>query len=147
MGVDGLGESHAAFTRAHHENSAALLNLAEGRKKDAPRPAYDPNHPDNQWPVMLHHPAKGELTVGRSLKGISNPAERKAVTATNEEAVKAALKLGYRSEPYAKPQITVLDPAAEKAALVKQNEEVRGQLAELADKLAKLEAAAASEAK
>lgn len=138
MGADGLGESLAAHVESHESNTKQLLNLAEGKKKTDPRPFYNPDHPDNAWPVMLHHPGKSELTVGRTLKGVTSAAERAQVTKFNEKAKADALASGYRHEPYLKPQIAVLDPATEKAAMQKQNEDLRGQLAVLQDAVTKL---------
>lgn len=138
MGADGLGESLAAHVESHESNTKQLLNLADGKKKTDPRPFYNPDHPDNAWPVMVHHPAKGELTIGRTLKGVTNAAERAQITKLNDKAKVDALASGYRVEPWAKPQIAVLDPATEKAAMLKQNEDLRGQLAVLQDAVSKL---------
>lgn len=137
---DGRGheKSMAAFKRSHEENTNALLNLAEGKSEEEPRPAYDPNHTDNHWPIMVHHAAKGELVVGKSLRGIKDPAERRQVTDTNKAAKKAALDGGYRCEPYLKPQIAVMDPAAEKAAMKAENAELRGQINALNDMMARV---------
>lgn len=137
---DGRGhqKSHAAFKKAHEENTTALLNLADGLPEDAARPPYDPTHVDNQWPVMLHHATYGELTVGQTLKGKTEPAIRRQIMEDNHAAKKAALKQGYRSEPYLKPQIVVLDPAVEKAALIRERDDMKGQINALHDMLAKL---------
>lgn len=138
---DGRGhqKSHAAFKKAHEENTNALINLAEGKPGDEARPVYDPQHPDNHWPIMLHHHERGELTIGRTLKGITDPALRREVLEDNHQAKKNAIKvMGYRSEPYVKPQIAVLDPAVEKAALQKQLAEQQGQIVALSDMVSKL---------
>jgi hypothetical protein len=128
FGVDGHAKSVAAFRRAHHENSEGILNAAEGKPTDAPRPTYDPAHVDNQWPVMLHHAVKGELPVGKNLKGVMGSRERSEIVAANETAFDAAIAQGYREEPYLKPQIYVMDPAAEKAALVAKIADLEGTI-------------------
>jgi hypothetical protein len=138
--TDGFGDSKEAFLNAHHSNSNALLNLADGKKKNAPRPVHDPEHPDNQWPKMVYHPEKGNLTVGTNLKGLSGVL-RKEAEKNNETALANAVKSGYRSDPYLKPQIAVLDPATEKAALQAKNQELEGKLVAQADQLARLQAA------
>lgn len=138
---DGRGhqKSHAAFKKAHEENTNALINLAEGKPGDEPRPAYDPSHPDNHWPIMIHHPERGELTIGKTLKGITDPALRREILEDNHTSKKNAIKnLGYRLEPYVKPQIAVLDPAVEKAAMIKERDEMRGQITALSDMVSKL---------
>lgn len=140
IGIDGLGESHAAFRESHESNSNQLLNLAEGRKKTDPRPAYNPNHPDNQWPQAVHHAAKGEKVVGRNLKGVADPTERKKILAANESEKSEALKLGYQLEPFVKPQVVVLSPEVEKAALIAKNKELEGQYIAANDMLVKMAA-------
>jgi hypothetical protein len=138
--MDGKGfeKSHAAFVRSHRENTDALLNLAEGKSEEQPRPIYDPSHPDNHWPIMLHHPEKGELTIGTTLKGVADIAERRALLEANGKAKKEALAAGYRTQPYLKPQVVVLDPAVEKAALIAQNQQMQGALVSMQDMVAKL---------
>ena len=146
FGKNGHAMSMKSFLQAHINDMATLLNLAEGKEAEAPRPFYDPNHPDNQWPTMLHHPEKGELTVGTSLVGVQDtpgaPSRRAAITKANEKLVADALANGYRKEPYAKPQIHVADPAAEKAELKRKMDEQQGQITVLMDKLNKLQAPA-----
>lgn len=137
---NGFDKSWEAHVTSHVQNSNALLNLAEGKKMSTLRPFYDPSHPDNQWPLMLHHPAKGELAVGTNLKGVSEPLTRQRIQRENEAAVKGALAGGYRREPYLKPQVAVMDPAAEKQALLRRNQELEGQLATTNDMLQKLSA-------
>lgn len=137
FGVDGHGDSMEGFRKAHVSNTDQILNLAEGKKKTAQRPTYDPDHPDNQWPVMVHSP-KGELTVGKSLVGVQDPAARKRIEAENKEAFAAALKAGYRTEPYLKPQVVVPDAAVEKAALLKHNADLSGTIVQQNDQLARL---------
>lgn len=136
--VNGHGDSMDAFRQAHEANSRALINLLEHRAKNAPLPAYDPKHPDNSWPVMVYHPAKGELTVGKNLKGVEDPAARQRITRENKAKYDAAIADGYRDEPYLKPQIAVLDPASEKKALLDRNQELEGKIAVLTDQFAKL---------
>ncbi len=145
FGINGHEKSIAIFRRAHVENSNALLNHAEGLPVDAERPPYDPNHSDNKWPVMVHHAEKGELTVGKSLVGVPDPMVRNKIIAANEKALKDALASGYRAEPYPKPQIAVLDPAAEKAELKRKNDELQGQITALTDRVNKSIAAKAAD--
>lgn len=136
--VDGYGDSMEAFRTAHASTANQLLNLAEGKKKNAPRAAYDPDHPDNQWPIMVYHPEKGELTVGKSVVGLDGN-RRREVTVANQKALDQALtKDGYRKEPYLKPQIAVHDPAVEKAALQARIQEQDGKIVALSDLVQKL---------
>lgn len=138
FGKDGHGDAIADFKRGHEENSAGLLNVLEGKKARAPRPPYDPNHPDNKWPIMVHHASKGELTVGTNLKGVTLPSERERITAENEKALAEALAVGYRRQPFVKPQIAIADPATEKALLVKKIAELEGQNALLSERFQQL---------
>lgn len=149
FGKDGLADSLADFQKAHFENTVGILNAADniGKPSDlqvkvnAPRPAYDPNHPDNQWPTMVHHAALGELAVGTNLKGIEDANRRKSILAANQAAYRDALERGYRDEPYPKPQIAVMDPAVEKAELRRQNAELQGQINAMQDRMDKWMAA------
>jgi len=129
-----------AFRNAHRDNSRIILNLAAGRKKNDPTPAYDPKHPDNAWPKMVYHPEKGEKTIGTNLLGLP-PAVKVQTAKENAAALAQSVKDGWRSEPYVKPQIAVLDPALEKAALKATNDALQGQIVAQADELAKLRAA------
>src|SRR6185312_9959055 len=86
--INGHGDSIDAFRQANEGNARALLNVAEGKKKNDPRPIYNPDHPDNAWPLMVYHPEKGELIVGKSLAGVSDARLRKQLDADNEEAYK-----------------------------------------------------------
>src|ERR1700721_194422 len=143
--IDGYGDNMEAFRTEHHKTSQIVENLRLGRKKNAFPAPYDPNHPDNQWPVMVYHPAKGELVVGKSLVGISDgPGERNGPRARgealNKQELDAALKAGYRREPFVKPQVVVLDAATEKAALVAKNNELQGQVVAQSDLIAKMNA-------
>ncbi len=142
--TDGHGDSIEAFRTANTQNAAALLNVTEGKKKNAPRPIYDPSHVDNQWPKMVYSPT-GEKTVGKSTGGVKDPRERKQILDDNQAAYKAALGSGFRDEPYAKPQIVLLDPAAEKAELKRKNDELQGQITALTDLVHKSMAAKAAE--
>ena len=141
--TDGYGDSMEAFRSSHTNNSNILLNLLEGKKKNAIRPPYDPSHPDNQWPVMVYHPEKGEKVVGQSLKGLEGKL-RNAAESDNQDALTALLKSGWRNEPYPKPQIAVLDPATEKAASLAREGEMRGQIVALTDLVQKLVASQAA---
>lgn len=134
---NGYGDSMDAFRNAHRDNSRIILNLAQGRKKNDPAPEYNPSHPDNAWPTMVYHPEKGEKTIGLSLAGLSGSARRETENA-NKAALAQSAKDGYRSEPYQKPQIALLDPAAEKLALKQKNDELEGKLVAQADELSKL---------
>lgn len=140
MGVDGHRESIKAFRRSHVENTEALLNLADGKEVDEARPAYDPSHPDNQWPVMVHHPVKGEMPVGTNLVGVQDEAARKRIATGNKKALSQAIEGGYRLEPFPKPHLTVHDPAVEKAELLRKNAELQGQITNQQDVLLKMEA-------
>ena len=139
FGADGFADSHEGFLTAHEQNSKALINLAEGKPAKAARPAYDPAHPDNAWPLMLHS-SKGEITIGKSLKGVTNQGERAAIAKANELAKREAMALGYRPEPFVKPQVAVLDPATEKANMQKRNDELQAALMAQGDQMAKLQA-------
>lgn len=143
FGINGHQKSLAIARRAHIENSNALINHAEGKDVDTPRPVYDPDDPDNQWPVMVHHPSNGEKTIGVTLKGVEDTMARSRITAANKKALTEALAAGYRAEPYIKPQVAVLDPATEKAELLRKNNEMQGQLNTLHDLVSKLTVAQA----
>ena len=136
---NGYGDSMDAFRGAHENTSRIILNLAAGRKKNAPAPIYDPSHPDNQWPVMVYHSANGEKVIGTSLAGLVGAARTQAER-ENKAALAQAIRDGYRQEPYQKPQIAVLDPAAEKQALADRNKELEGKIVAQQDLLAKLQA-------
>lgn len=146
MGVEQLGvpnegrgyeDSIEAFKMSHEQNSRQILNIAEGRKKTDPRPAYDPNHPDNRWPLQVHR-ADGTKDVGVTLLGVTIPSERHRITEENQQALKQAIADGYRREPFIKPQVAVLHPDAEKAALKATNENLQAQLNALADQNARI---------
>lgn len=138
--TNGFGDSKEAFLTAHVSNTNVLLNLSEGKKKNDPRAPYDPKHPDNQWPVMVYHPARGEKVVGVSLGGLTGNV-RKQAEADNGKALEQAKKDGYRQEPYPKPQVVVLDPAQEKAALLARNQELEGKIVAQQDQINRLAAA------
>lgn len=138
--VDGHGDSVEAFRNANNSNAAALLNVSEGKKKNAPRPVHDPRHPDNHYPVMLYHSEYGEKIFGVSLLGVRDVAERKRLTSDNDGIVKAAIAAGYRAEPYIKPKIAVLDPAVEKAEMLRKNQEMEGRITALTDLVMKMTA-------
>lgn len=139
--VDGYGDSMQAFRSANENNAKVLLNLAEGKtgkNRHEPRPVHDHAHPDNQWPVLMYSPT-GDRLVGKSLKGIDDTITRGAITKANKEAAEQAKKDGFRMEPYVKPQIAVLDPAVEKAALQAKINELQGALVSAADSQDKLD--------
>jgi hypothetical protein len=147
--MNGFGDTFAATVRANKENSDILLNLADGKHKNAQRPVYDPDHADNAWPKMVYsaNPAKPELSVGKSLKGVVDPRDRKRIEDDNQAAMKAAIAQGFRSQPYPKPQIAVLDPAAEKMELKRKNDELQGQITTLTEQFQKLQEALTPAAK
>ena len=95
----------------------ALMNLEDGMDEDDPRPAigYVP------YPKMLFHATHGEIIVA------------------NKEEQKAREGEGYRTTPYEKPRVVVLDPAVEKKALVDENRELKGQITMLTDLMSKME--------
>jgi hypothetical protein len=134
---NGYGDSMDAFRNAHADNSRIILNLAFGRRKNDPAPKFDPDSPDNAWPIMVYHPEKGHRIVGVNLLGLVGGA-RKQAEADNKAALAQVQKDGYRLEPYLKPQIAVLDPAVEKAAALAKNAELEGKIVAQADELAKL---------
>lgn len=152
FGKDGLQDSLADFQHAHFVNTNGILNASENigkpasqhKKVNAPRPPYDPNHPDNKWPIMVHHSVHGELSVGKSLVGVTNPTERVAITKENEKAMASALAGGYRKEPFLKPQVVVNDSATEKALLLRRLAEQDSMVTMLNEKLEKLLAMQAS---
>jgi hypothetical protein len=135
---NGHGDTMDSFRQAEISNSKVLLNLAAGRKKNAAHPVYDPDHSDNAWPKMMFHPGLGERTVGVTLVGVKDEDERAAIEKSNKKAVDQAKAEGYRDMPYPKVQIAVLDPAAEKKAMLDKNIELEGKLAVLTDQMNKL---------
>lgn len=135
---NGHGDTMDLFRSSEIANSKVLLNLAAGRKKNAPQPVYDPDHADNAWPKMMFHPALPERSVGASLVGVTDEDDRTAIEKANKKAVDVAKADGYRDAPYAKVQIALLDPAAEKKAMQDKLTEQSGQITMLAEQLAKL---------
>ncbi len=136
---NGYGDTMDAFRDAHLANSRVLLNLANGRKKNAATPPYDPAHADNRWPTMVYSATFGEKTIGVSLVGLKDSVRAEALKA-NEAALADAIAAGYRRKPYEKPQVAVLDPAAEKKALLDKNQELEGKIVAQGDSFAKLQA-------
>lgn len=126
----GLKESLARFTQHQKVCSDAVLNISDigipdndpqfpnGRDENDPRPEYD--SAKNQWPRMIYHAQHGELIVH------------------SEAELKEAKRQQYRDEPFPKPQIEVLSPEIEKKKLKDENDQLRGQMARLEDKLNKL---------
>lgn len=135
--INGYGDSMEAFRNAERLNANALLNHMERKPKNAFRPEYDPRHPDNQWPVMLYHPEHGEKVIGINLKGLSG-LMREDAEKRNKQAMKDTLAAGYRTEQYMKPRVVMLDPAAEKEALIARNKELEGKIVVLTDMFSKL---------
>lgn len=135
---NGHGDTMDLFRAAEIANSKVLLNLAAGRKKNAPQPVYDPDHSDNAWPKMMFHPGLGERTVGKSLIGVTDEDELAALEKANQKDVTKAKADGFRDEPYPKVQIALLDPAAEKKAMLDKITEQGGQLVALSEMVNKL---------
>ena len=140
-GANGHEKTMSQFRSSNTTNGNGLLNHFEGKDVDAVRPPYDPKSPDNQWPLMVHHPAKGELTVGKTTLGAPNENAKREIVKQNLADLDAAFKAGYRKEYYVKPQIAVLSPEVEKAESLKREMELRGQNVALQDQLNKLQAA------
>ncbi len=150
--MNGYADSHADFVAAHELNTRALLNLADAEaqkaagvpvtiKKNDPRPAYDPAHSDNHWPLMIHHAQKGEKVIGKSLKGLAGRS-RLEQEQSNKKELEAHLdpKAGWRREPFPKPQVAVLDPATEKAHMLERNRMLEGLIVQQNDLVQKLSA-------
>ncbi len=135
--IDGYGDSMEAFRNAERMNANALLNHMEHKKKNAFRPEYDPRHPDNQWPVMLYHAENGEKVCGANLKGLSGLI-REDTEKRNKAEMKFMQSSGWRTEPYLKPRVVVLDPAVEKEALIARNKELEGKIVALNDQFSKI---------
>lgn len=148
--INGYGDAMDAFRGAEEQNARILLNLEDIRigrergidpnklpKKNSLRAPYDPNHPDNKWPVMVYHAALGYKVIGQNLKGLTGALRIEAEKA-NQVALKAAQAENWRLEQYPKPQVALLDPAAEKAALVARNVELEGKIVALTDSFTKL---------
>lgn len=144
---NGHGDTMDSFRNAEISNSKVLLNLAAGRKKNAPHPHYDPDHSDNAWPKMMFHPGLGERTVGVSLVGVNDEDDRNKLEKSNQKAVAQAKADGFREEPYPKVQIAVLDPATEKKAMQDKLTEQSGQITALSETVNKLLAASAKKPK
>ena len=118
----GLPESLAAFDKNNRETTDALMNLSgigtvDGKKvhHTTPRPAYQPQ----PFPAMLYKPGE-EITV------------------TDAAELADAQRRGYRTEPYLKPQVEVLDPAQEKKNLMETNKQLQAQLIQQQETVAKL---------
>ncbi len=123
-GMGGLKESLSKFRKHHKEVGDALLNVsgvgtATGGPvdKDEPRPEYRPA--DHPWPKMLYH------------------AEGKEALAFADDEVEDLIRQGYRSTPYVKPRVAMLDPRAEKVEMLRKNAELQGQVTSQADLLQK----------
>lgn len=141
--IDGHEKSMGQLRSSHAQNTAGLLNHAEGRKVDAPRPQYDPKHAHNAWPKAVYHPAKGTLVIGKSLKGITDKRLYDQTAEENQQALDKALSNdqwsgGYRMEPYPKPQIAVHDAAVEKQQMLDRQKEQDGKITMLTDLVSKL---------
>ena len=129
--MPGLKGSLASFRKAEAERGDALLNIAgvgtiDGNPCDPedPRPAYQ----RQEWPRMIYH------------------ADGREVIVNTTEEMKAKFDQGFRKEPYMRPQVAVLDPAAEKKLLIDQLAEERALraksdelLKQLADRLQSME--------
>lgn len=136
--IDGYADSMDEFRRAHDTNTTGILRVMLKLGKRDPLPVY--NRADHDWPMMIYHPVKGELTIGRNLSGLQGK-QRESIERENQELLKENLKIGYRREPYAKPQIAVLDPATEKMQLKRENDELRGHVVQMSDTLTRMQEA------
>lgn len=130
--MNGYEDTLAAFVASHESNTHSLLNVTEGKKKTAPRPPYNPNAPENRWPLMVHHETNGEKAIGKSIVGLS-ASDSMMVTKQNESDLKMALASRWRLEPYEKPQVVILPPEVEKQRLIDQNKALEGQIAMVFD--------------
>ena len=124
----GLEESLAKFRMHHKEVGDALLNLSgvgtidgHSAKLFDPRPVYNPK--DNPFPRMLHH------------------ADGRQIIVKNEAEEVAQRPLGFRRDPYARVQVAMADPQEEKARLMRENAELKGQMTTLQERMEKLETA------
>lgn len=124
--VGGLEDSQGIFRKWHKNVGDSLLNLAEGKKVNDEREAYR----FQPWPTMVYHADGRNLQIGK-------PDARKE---ENEKELKEALARGFRREPYLKPQVAVLDPRDEKAALIRELTDQRSQNAQMFDLITKLKA-------
>ena len=122
--MGGLKESLAKFRKHHHDVGDALLNISgvgtpngESVDQDEPRPTYV--HQD--YPRTMYHADLRQETVQ---------------DATEQKALEAQ---GFRTKPYARPQIAVHDPATEKKELVDRNRELQGTISQLLERLEALE--------
>lgn len=109
----GLKEALAQTRKHFREVGDALLNVsgigtADGKPvdKDDARPAYH----YQEWPKMIYH-ADGREEIAATPIDWARFKER-----------------GFREEPYIKPQVEVLDPAAEKKVLMTERDQLRAQL-------------------
>lgn len=116
--MGGHKKSQAEFALHNKRVGDALMNLEEGRDEDDPRPAYV----YQPYPKMLFHHEKGEIIVA------------------NKDEQKIKESEGWRTTPYEKPRVVVLDPAIEKKALMDENRELKGQIVHQTDLLSRLEA-------
>lgn len=118
----GLTESLAAFDKNNRETVDALMNISgvgtpEGKKVHhaTPRQPYVVQ----PFPAMLYKPGE-EITV------------------QNANEMADAQRRGYRTEPYIKPQVELLDPAQEKKNLMETNKQLQAQQIVQAEEMAKL---------
>ena len=148
-GKDGLAKSLEAFVDDHLATSRGMQNIAMGKKATAPVPPFDPTNPDYQWPVMVYHPTLPPKIIGKPIykqykdgkEIVMDDKEKKRTIAENEAALKSQLGLeGWQKTPYLKPDVRMLTPEEEKAALVKQINEQNQKLAALADTVQRMTA-------
>jgi hypothetical protein len=132
--IDGHFDTMEAFRRVEAENATGLLKAAMGLKKRDRLPEY--NRADHDWPLMVYHAEKGEKVIGVNLANKGRE-ERIQLEKANRQILAELEKQGWRREPYPKPQVTVLDPAVEKAALIAKNDALQGQIIVLSDRLTK----------
>ncbi len=122
--MGGLKESLGAFRRNVHEDADAILNITgiatptgQPVDKDDPRMPYVMQ----PYPKMVYH------------------ADGREVVVDDERELKMFQGQGFRTMPYIKPQIQVLDPATEKKELLDTNRQLQTQITLQNERLAKLE--------
>lgn len=120
-GAEGLTEAHGEWRRHHIDASEKLMNLSgigtpDGKpvNKDAPRTPYV----KQDFPTMVRKPDAEKVV-------------------NNQEELQRHLDAGWRREPYIKPQVEVLDAAAEKNILKSELAASQATIVSLHDSLKK----------
>lgn len=114
----GFEKSYEAFLNDHISSSNALLNISEGKPQTIARPPH--NHAAHQWPKLVY-------------------SSTSTLVVNNEAEFRRAEHQGYRLEPFIKPQVAILSPEVEKAALQAKIAERDGALANLSDQMLKMQ--------